>query len=268
MSTPKELIGKAVLHAPSWVRSIRKVPVLGRLVHGLSHRILPSDHKVWAQIEAGPATGLWLQVNPRVAEGFIRGAGESETQRFISERLHPGMVFFDLGANIGLFTLLAARLVGAGGRVFSFEPDRENAARLRENVERNNFSNVTIVEAGVWSMTGELDFVPGPTSSPDRACGKFIAGGNGMEGVATHCVSLDDFVRDAPTPDAIKCDVEGAEIEALQGAEKLLNRHHPWIVCETHSPENNRGARELLARLGYQIETIDESHLLAVAARH
>ena len=73
MSTPKELIGKAVLHAPSWVRSMRKVPVLGWLVHGLSHRILPSDQRVWAQIEAGPARGLWLEVNPRVAKGLIHG---------------------------------------------------------------------------------------------------------------------------------------------------------------------------------------------------
>src|SRR5271156_100333 len=265
MSTPKELIGKAVLHAPSWVRSIRKVPVLGRLVHGLSHRMLPNDQKVWAQIEAGPARGLWFGVHPRVAEGFIRGTDESEMQRIISERLRPGIIFFDLGANIGLFTLLAARLVGEQGKVFSFEPDRENAGRLRENVARNNFKNVTIVEAGVWSTSGELDFVPGSFSSPDRAWGRFATGVDGTRGVATRCVALDDFIRDAPMPDGIKCDVEGAEVEALQGSERLLHSHHPWIVCETHSPENGHRVREFLERQGYRIETIDEVHLLALA---
>jgi hypothetical protein len=84
VSVPKDFIGKAVLRAPSWIRSIRKVPVLGRLVHELSYRMLSSDNKVWAQIEEGPASGLWLQVNPRVADVFIRGGAESEMQTIIS----------------------------------------------------------------------------------------------------------------------------------------------------------------------------------------
>jgi len=264
MFAPKDFIGKAVLRAPFWVRSIRKVPVLGRIVHVLSHRILPNDQKVWAQIEAGPASGLWLRVNPRVADSFVRGGTEFEMQTILSERLRPGMIFFDLGANIGLFTLLAARIVGECGKVFSFEPDQENAARLRENIARNNFKNVTVVQAGVWSTTGELNFVPGPDSSPDRAWGKFIAGARDEAGVATGCVSLDDFVRDAPIPDAIKCDVEGAEVKAMQGSEKLLSKHHPWILCETHSPENNATVRQFFGRFDYQVETIDETHLLAL----
>ena len=184
-------------------------------------------------------------------------------QQIISEHLKPGMVFFDLGANIGLFTLLAARLVGESGKVFSFEPDRENAGRLRENVERNKFENVTIVDAGVWSTTGELSFLPGPATSPDRAWGRFVQCGHDAGGVRTRCVSLDDFVQGAAHPDAIKCDVEGAEVEALRGSAKLLESQRPWIVCETHSTENNQTVRELLKGYGYEIEAIDATHLLA-----
>jgi len=259
----RDFVGKAMLHAPSWVRSIRNIPLVGRLVHGLSHRILPSGQKIWAQIKRGPARGLWIQVNPRVANGFIQGKSESEMQQSISEYLKPGMVFFDLGANIGLFTLLAARLVGKSGKVFSFEPDRENAGRLRDNVERNKFENVTIVDAGVWSTTGELRFLPGPATSPDRAWGRFVQGGDGTGSVRTRCVSLDDFVQSAAHPDAIKCDVEGAEVEALRGSAKLLESQRPWIVCETHSTENNQTVRELLKGYGYEIEAIDATHLLA-----
>jgi FkbM family methyltransferase len=263
MADPKDLVGKAVLHAPSWLRSVRNVPVLGRLVHGLSHKILPADKRIWAKIEQGPAQGLWLQVNPRVADSLIQGRGEVDTQRVLAERLQPGMIFFDLGANIGLFTLLAARLVGESGKVFSFEPDHENALRLRANVARNNFNNVTIVEAGVWSTSGNLKFVPGPASSPDRAWGKFLPPDQTSDGVSTPCLALDDFIKAVPSPDGIKCDVEGAEVEALRGAETLLNRARPWVLCETHSPENNRAVREFLARLGYQLQTMDETHLLA-----
>jgi FkbM family methyltransferase len=268
MADRKDFVGRALLHAPSWIRSIRNVPVLGRLIHGLSHRILSADRKIWAQVEQGPAQGLWLKVNPRVAEGLIQGLGEAESQRIIAERLRPGMIFFDLGANIGLFTLLAARLVGEGGKVFSFEPDPENASRLRANVARNNFNNVTIVEAGVWATSGKLKFLPGPVSSPDRACGRFVPEAESPGGVATRCWALDDFTNNSPSPDGIKCDVEGAELEVLCGAEKLLKRAHPWILCETHSPANNRAVGDFLGRLEYQVRTIDEAHLLALRVNH
>ena len=61
------------------------------------------------------------------------------------------MTFYDLGANIGFFTLLAAKLVGPSGCVVSFEADPEIAARLRENISRNSFSWVTVEQKAVWS---------------------------------------------------------------------------------------------------------------------
>jgi FkbM family methyltransferase len=205
-----------------------------------------------------------LELNPRTGENYLRGEAEPAVQQTLLERLCPGMVFYDLGANIGLFSLFAARIVGEGGRVFSFEPDAENAARLRRNVARNNVSNVIVVEAGAWSSSGAVNFVTADASSPDRGTGQFIDCEN-RAGRATQCFSLDDFVVGAPPPDAIKCDIEGAEVEALRGAEKLLRARHPWIVCETHSESNDRIARELLREFGYAVETLDGNHILALA---
>ena len=125
--------------------------------------------------------------------------------------LRPGMVFYDLGANLGLFTLLAARLVTATGKVFSFEPDPKNAADLRRNIQRNGFSNVTVVESGVWSTTGNRSFVAANADSPDHGVGKFVERAPTDSGTLISCVSLDDFIQTAPPPDAIKCDIEGAE---------------------------------------------------------
>jgi FkbM family methyltransferase len=68
----------------------------------------------------------------------------------------------------------------------------------------------------------------------------------------------------APPPNAIKCDVEGAEVEALRGAEKLLRTHHPWIVCEMHSETNEQDSRKFLRRLGYRIGSVESNHVLAV----
>ena len=226
----------------------------GEWIHRVSHRVLPLDEKVWARVEAGPAQGLWLELNPRTGQNYLRGDAEQTVQKILAERLRPGMVFYDLGANIGLFTLLAARLVGDSGKVFSFEPDPEIAARLRRNIQRNGFTNVTVVETGIWSATTKLNFLKSGADSPDHGIGKFLATENGAGGTLTQCVSLDDFTQDASVtpPDALKCDVEGAEVEALRGGAKLFQSRHPWIVCEMHSDANRRAAAELLIILAMQ----------------
>ena len=265
MPDARQWIGELLLRAPQPLRALRRLPLLGDWIHRVSHRVLPTDQKVWARVEAGPAQGLWLELNPRTGQNYLRGGAELTVQKILAERLHSGMVFYDLGANIGLFTLLAARLVGDSGKVFSFEPDPENAARLRRNIQRNGFANVTVVQSGIWSATGELNFVVSGGASPDHGVGKFVATENGAAGTLTPCVSLDDFSSDAPPPDALKCDVEGAEVEALRGGMRILQARHPWIICEMHSEANRRAALELLSSLGYTVGAVGGDHVLAMA---
>jgi len=261
----RKCIGGLLLHSPVRLRSLRHFPIIGPFIHWLSHRILPAEEKIWARIEAGPAAGLWLELNPRVGRGYLRGETEAAIQELLAQRMQPGMVFYDLGANIGLFTLLAARLVGARGKVISFEPDAEIAARLRCNIRRNEFANVTVIEAGVWSKSGYVNFVAADSSSPDRGVGRFLTGENEATGTPTQCVALDDLLGSLPPPDAIKCDVEGAEVEALRGAERLLQTRRPWVLCEMHSEANEHAVKQHLVRLGYTLEQLDQYHVLATA---
>jgi FkbM family methyltransferase len=263
MPGARQWMGGLLLRAPAPLRSLRGVPVLGDWIHRLSHGLVPADEKLWAQVEAGPAQKLWLELNPRTGQNYLRGEAEPQMQRILAERLRPGMVFYDLGANIGLFSLLAARIVGPSGRVFSFEPDAEAAARLRRNIARNGFSAVTVVEAGIWSSSGSVNFLAAGSASPDHGTGRFVAVGGGM-GTPTRCVALDDFIEGAPPPDAIKCDVEGAEVEVFRGAEKLLQGRRPWILCEMNSQGNDRNSREFLGRFGYTFERVDDNHILAL----
>jgi FkbM family methyltransferase len=256
-------VGNLFLRTPASVRSIRSVPVLGPLLHRLSHRVLSADEKIWARIAAGPSEGLWIELNPRTGRSYLRGDAEIAVQRVLADRLRPGMIFYDLGANIGLFSMLAARIVGPSGRVFSFEPDRETAARLERNVGCNGFRNVTIVPKGVWSVSGKRAFAPADSSSPDRGTGRLVLDGELANSVFLECTSLDDFGREAPAPQAIKCDVEGVELEVLRGAEQTLREHRPWIICEMHSEANAGACSELLERFGYNLEAIDIYHTLA-----
>jgi FkbM family methyltransferase len=264
MPEGRKWIGSLLLGLPEPLRSLRNMPVLGNLAHRLSRRFLPADEKVWARVERGSGEGLWLELNPRTGQHYLHGEVEPAVQKILAERLKPGMVFYDLGANIGFFSLLAARLVGASGQVFSFEPDPEIAGRLRRNITKNGFINATVVEAGIWSMTGAVNFVAADLSSPDRGVGKFAAGEGAAVGTPTRCVALDDFVRGAPTPDVIKCDVEGAEIEVFRGAENLLQARHPLILCEMHSDASDKFLREYFGRFGYSLEFVDDLHVLAV----
>jgi FkbM family methyltransferase len=266
MAQKRKWFGDLLLRSPKPIRSLRNVPALGGLIHYLSHRILPADERVCAQVQGGPAKGIRLELNPRTGEMYSRGEVEIATQKVLVERLRPGMVFYDLGANVGFFSLLAAKLVGAAGRVFSFEPDPEVASRLRRNISLNEVSTITVVEAGVWSANADVRFIRSDASSPDRGTGRFVVGENQEGAASTRCVALDDFVQSAPPPNAIKCDVEGAELEALRGARKLLETQRPWVICETHSDANDRTAREFLGNLGYEIETADANHILATPA--
>ena len=268
MTQTQKWFGALLLHSPTSIRSLRNIPVLGGLIHYLSHRFLPTNERLCLRVQAGPAQGICLEVNPRTGDAYLRGELESETQKVLVERLRPGMVFYDLGANIGLFSLIAARLVGAGGRVFSFEPDAEVAARLRRNIELNGFSNITVVGAAIWSINTNVRFIRSDASSPERGTGKLLADENQTVGTRIRCIALDDFIETAPPPDGIKCDVEGAELEALRGAERLFQTRRPWIICEIHSEANDRSVRDFLGRLGYDIQSLDVNHVVGLPRPH
>src|SRR5207302_7866683 len=122
------------------------------------------------------AQGLWLHLNARTGRTYFEGAGEPEVQNALQQCLRPGMIFYDIGANIGFFSLLAARIVGKDGRVVAFEADPEIAARLREHVTRNNFPAISVEEKAVWLEAGTVCFArTDPEMSPDRGLGRVVA---------------------------------------------------------------------------------------------
>ncbi len=262
-SRVRNWIGEMMLRARVRPNDVAKVPVLGGILRRMGRKIMPPDQRVWTQVLHGPGKGLWLELNPRVGSDYSEGRVEPSVQLALAGYLRAGMTFYDVGANIGFFTLLAARIVGDRGKVFSFEPDSAVAARLKRNVGKNGFANVTVVNAGVWSSSGAVEFIVSDSSSPDHGIGRFTIEPGQKSSIPAQCISLDDFVANAARPDAIKCDVEGAEVEVLRGASSLLRDYRPWIVSELHSEENRAEVRRLLALCGYSLSDIDDSHIVA-----
>ena len=176
------------------------------------------------------------------------------------------MTVYDLGANIGFFSLMAARLVGPHGRVFSFEADPVIATRLRENLAHNGFRHAVVEEKAVWCESSIVSFACADlTQSSDRGLGFVTTNHQEMATViSVQSVSLDDYCSSHPAPDFIKCDVEGAECEVFRGAANTLRQWHPTIVCEMHGTENHFALARYFLEFGYSCHALDQNHVLAV----
>jgi FkbM family methyltransferase len=255
-SSPTSIAG-LVLRYSAPLSGLRRLPLLGPLVGWASGKLLPRGTLVWVQVQNGPGKGLWLHLN-------FAGAAEPAVQMVLQAHLRPGMVFYDIGANIGFFSLVAARLVGPQGRVVAFEVDPEVADHLRRHVVRNDFRWVAAEERAIWSKTGTVSFARAdPSTSPERGLGHVVLA-PAPHTIHVDAISLDDFTRTVPAPDFLKCDVEGAEVEVFRGAQKLLAEKRPGVVCEIHSDDNRRILLEEFARHHYTCTSLDENQVLAL----
>ncbi|HMD41193.1 MAG TPA: FkbM family methyltransferase [Candidatus Acidoferrum sp.] len=264
MNASQGLLAQFFLRYASSLAGLRRVPVVGRCVSWAGAKLVPRDSLAWVQVQKGPAQGLWLHLNPRTGQNYFEGGGEPEVQEALQQNLRPGMTFYDIGANIGFFSLLAARLVGKEGRVVAFEADPEVAARLREHVARNSFGWITVEEKAVWSEPRAVFFArTDPATSPDRGLGHVVPVGAG-DTIQVDAVPLDDYTCTQPAADFLKCDVEGAEVEVFRGARRLLKEKRPGVICEMHSEENNRILIEEFSRLGYNCKACGAGHILAL----
>jgi FkbM family methyltransferase len=251
--------------------NFRRLPVIGPLLRWAGAKVVPRDSLTWIQVQHGPAKGIWLRLNPRTGHDYFNGDVEPEVQAVLQEYLRAGMTFYDVGANIGFFSLLAARLVGAGGRVIAFEADPEVAARLREHAARNDSAPISLEEKAVWSSAAPVFFARADTSlSPDRGLGHVVPAGateTAHGTIRVETVVLDEYAAAVCGPDFIKCDVEGAEVEVFRGAQKILMEKKPIILCEMHGEENRQALLEEFSRLGYGCEPCGKNHVFAMPSR-
>lgn len=156
----------------------------------------------------------------------------------------PGAVVVDAGANIGGFTIQAAKMVGPEGRVISIEPDSLNRKTLRKNIEANKLENVIIVEKGLWSKKDKLKFFsshrPGEHSLiEDNAINKGIRKVTELE-----VDTLDNILEELGIEKAgyVKMDIEGAEAEAIKGCENLLKQDGVYWAVEADHEFNGKTA--------------------------
>lgn len=220
---------------------------LGRRAAGL----LPDDMVV--RVLRGPVKGRKWVVGAG-DHGHWAGTFENDKLAAFSAAITEGDTVLDVGAHTGFFTLLAAGGVGPNGQVVAFEPFPRNVAYLRRHVSLNDLRNVEVVHAAVGSRTGTTSFASGPNSYT----GRVAAGGE----ITVPTTSLDEYLANRPDPAVLKIDVEGAEVDVLRGAARLLSQSRPIVFVAAHSPELRRECREILEVAGYTVDSLDRPNEL------
>ncbi len=244
-----------ILPSPVKQAIYRLKPIAG-LVRRSLNRAAPQGLTL-IKVAAGGLEGLQLELDLQAEKDYWLGTYEPYLQAAIRDLVQPGWVAFDVGANIGYISLLLARAVGQAGKVISFEALPGNVERLRTNLALNELGvTLQIVPAAVVERSRPVEFLVGPSGGMGK-----VAGSAGRDQVAyqqklnVDGIGLDEFVYQGgnPIPQVIKMDIEGGEILALPGMERLLREARPLILMELHGPQSVRAAWDCLAQAGYKI---------------
>lgn len=177
---------------------------------------------------------------------------------YLRRNLKPGQTAIDIGANVGLYTLLFARQVGPCGRVVAFEPGPLSFGLLKANVEVNRYRNVTVENMAVTNRKGSVDlFVCLDGESDNRITG---AQGN-REKRPVACTSIDRYWPRGQSVDYIKIDVQGAEPLVIDGMKRVLTDNPDVRVLLEYSPgafDNHTAFLSQLTGLGFSLHILPE----------
>ena len=160
---------------------------------------------------------------------LFHGHYEQHLVKFFNETLKPGMVFMDIGANVGFYSMLAASKVGSSGKVISFDPNTENCRLIMLSMYKNQFQNIELYPFALGDKTGHALF-----STHIGSNGGLIADTEASllnpNCTVVPMTQLDNLIQEKV--DVIKIDVEGAEGLVINGGKALIEHHRPIITSE------------------------------------
>jgi FkbM family methyltransferase len=201
------------------------------------------------RILRGPLRGMrWIKGAGPNAYWF--GTYEVSRVRAFANMVAQGAVVYDVGANVGIYSLLASLRAGRSGRVYAFEPLERNLQYLRRHISLNQLQNCTVLAEAVCNQDGTRSF---SSAALDSSMARLSLEGE----LVVPSTTLDSCIygtRGLPPPDIMKIDVEGAELEVLEGSRRTLDEFHPAIFLEVHGTQLHADCRALLSKMGYHID--------------
>jgi FkbM family methyltransferase len=232
---------------------------LYRLASWQLHKLLSTDSRVYSywgtrKITCYPDSqeSMWLIYNYYM---------DWDEFHFIQRYVRDDSIVFDIGANIGIYTLWLSQFVGASGRLVAFEPDPLNYQRCAENITRNRLQMATLEQAALSNHSGKLQFSAGE----DLENHLIPQGAASDSSVYVQATTLDEYCgsHQIETIDFMKVDVEGAELMVLQGASNILDRGGVGVMqLELNDALKRYGIQRsdvvgLLGKHGYALYTYD-----------
>jgi FkbM family methyltransferase len=227
---------------------------------------------VWERIADGPLAGREVLIDRRGSaawEDVIAGRFDAEIYAALSRVLPPGAVLWDVGAHMGFHTLAFAAIAGPAGRVVSFEPNPANRERLLRTLEKNAdlAGRVEILSCALSDRDGESSFVVSDDLESGASSMSFLDGttpavnplyASSWARIVVPLRTIDGLIRDrdAPPPDAMKIDVEGAELLVLRGAIETMRSVRPMVIVEAHSASLVFELQRWFAAQGYEVELL------------
>lgn len=198
------------------------------------HSAIKSEH---TRIFTSHGSKLICDPDDPVDMAMLFGTYERSTTRLLMRELRPGMVFLDIGAHIGYYTCLAAKLVGPRGRVVAFEPHSRNVALLRNNVTVNGYDQVTVVNKAVWDRE-ERKLLYENEAWGSHSLYQYASAFTGAA-LEVETVSLDHFTssQGLDRVDVVKIDAEGSEVPVLRGMRNLLSKSSSAKIIIEYYPE-------------------------------
>ena len=224
------------------------------LAQRATQRLLGGPRATCIQYTEGPVKGSRFNCFTSEKYFLLGTKYEMEIRAMASRLCGPGTVAYEIGAHAGYWALFLSRICSGKGRVFAFEPSKQNFQRLLDNLRLNVTSNVTPINRAVSEMEGTLPFEEAGSRS------KVIREGSRPDGTFTTVASmrLDDFVfREVhPLPALILMDVEGHGGKVLRGAKCVLRWGKPNILCEIHDSVEEKEIVAELKAAGYTTKTL------------
>jgi len=223
---------------------------------------LSKDDKICLYTK-GELVGILYAHQPKT---FWDKGFEHRTINLMKSIVREGMTVIDVGANIGIYSILLSKLVGKSGSVYAFEPDAKTFDILNKNLQLSNCNNVKTFQLALSDTITSVKL-----RKPDNELGdafhyieKIENNSSNIDDVI-RTITLDDFVNSEKltTVDFLKIDIEGAEFLCLKGGKKFLEKNNPVIICECFEDYLNRFDNSIseviiyMDRLGFNSRNYD-----------
>jgi FkbM family methyltransferase len=215
-----------------WVHSERKLGKRLLLDHIVKPLLPPPPHGFAATVPGGGVVRLYYREEVGLSTLLGGGFERSELEQS-SQLARRGTTAIDVGANVGLHTVVLACAVGPSGKVLAFEPEPSNVRRLTENVDSNHFTNVEIHPVAIADLAGQ-SALHLASDGLYHSTGALYEGRVVGRDIRVPTRTLDEVWKGAgcPTVSFVKIDTEGTELSVLQGAERLLAAQNPPLLVE------------------------------------